>query len=146
MLISTLHFAFFTLHLEFLKLYALCAMRFGFYYFRLATCDSRYLLPYDLRSLMPYALGSNLTHATRTSLLLRILYFHGGPQNLRNFLCQGLTPLYSHPLPKGECGLRSRCNSKCMPHNVSFLQKATLTNAADPEQISAGIPSYGTDE
>jgi hypothetical protein len=33
-----------------------------------------------------------------------------------------------------------------MPHNVSFLQKATLTNAADPEKISAGIPSYGTDE
>jgi hypothetical protein len=28
---------------------------------------------------------------------------------------------------------------------VNFFQ-LRLTNAADPEQISAGIPSYGTDE
>jgi len=34
---------------------------------------------------------------------------------------------------------------KISPHRL-FLQKATLTNAADPEKISAGIPSYGTDE
>ena len=60
-------------------------LNFAFFTFHLWCLSALTTTPCHLRSLMPYAFRSNLTHATGISPLLRISYFHGGPQKNPTF-------------------------------------------------------------